>query len=61
VGVFAKQNETAVASPYPSYWQVFVNVWTNMLDPLLNGTTDTDPATVLTQMQDEVNRQAKQQ
>jgi multiple sugar transport system substrate-binding protein len=59
VAVFAKQNETAVAKPYPAFWQVFGNVWGNMIDPLLNGTTDDDPASVLSKAQDEVNRQAK--
>ncbi len=59
VAVFAKQNETAVAKPYPAFWQVFGNVWGNMIDPLLNGSVDDDPATVLQKAQDEVNRQAK--
>ena len=35
--------------------------WTNMIDPLLNGTTDDDPAAVLKKFEDEVNRLAKQQ
>jgi multiple sugar transport system substrate-binding protein len=60
VAVFEKQNETAVAQPYPAFWQAFGNVWGNMIDPLINGTTDTDPGEVLAQVQDEVNRQAKQ-
>jgi multiple sugar transport system substrate-binding protein len=61
VAVFAKQNETAVAKPYPAFWQIFGNVWGNMIDPVLNGTSDEDPAAVLAKVQDEVNRQAKQQ
>lgn len=60
VAVFAKQMDIANAKPTPTYWGVFGTVWANMIDPLINGTTDDDPATVLKNAQDEVNRQAKQ-
>ena len=60
VQVFAKQNETAVAKPYPAFWQAFGNTWGNMLDPLLSGAVTDDAASVLAKMQDEVNRLAKQ-
>jgi multiple sugar transport system substrate-binding protein len=60
VQVFADQMKVANAKPFPTYWQAFGNVWTNLLDPLLNGVTDDDPATVLKNMEDEVNRQAQQ-
>ena len=61
VTVFSKQMETANAAPYPSYWQAFGNAWSNMIDPLLNGTSKDEPEAVLAQFQDEVNRQAKKQ
>ncbi len=61
VTAFSKQMEIANAGAYPAFWQSFGNTWTNMIDPLLNGTTNDDPAAVLKKFEDEVNRLAKQQ
>ena len=61
VEIFSKQMEVANAGAYPSFWQAFGNAWANTIDPLINGTTDDDPATVLKSFEDEVNRLAKQQ
>jgi multiple sugar transport system substrate-binding protein len=60
VAVFSKQMEIANAKPTPTYWGSFSSVWSNMIDPLLNGATDDDPAAVLKAAEDEVNRLAKQ-
>ena len=61
VTTFSKQMEIANAGAYPAFWQAFGNAWANTIDPLLNGTTDDDPAAVLKNFEDEVNRLAKQQ
>jgi multiple sugar transport system substrate-binding protein len=58
---FSKQMEIANAEAFPSYWRSYGTAWTNLVDPLINGTTNDDPATVLKTFQDEVNRLAKQQ
>jgi multiple sugar transport system substrate-binding protein len=61
VQVFSKQMEIANAEVFPTFWKEFENAWNNSVDPLVNGVTDDDPATVLKAFEDEVNRLAKQQ
>ena len=56
VGVFGKQMEGAVSSPYPPYWQDYGTAWNNIIVPVLNGSTDEEPAAVLTQFNDELTR-----
>jgi multiple sugar transport system substrate-binding protein len=54
--VFAKQMEIANAFPYPPFWQDYSQAWSNIIDPLLNGTVDDPVESVLATFQDEVNR-----
>lgn len=61
VTVFSKQMEIAHGEPYPAFWQSFANTWANQVVPLLDGTTDDDPAAVLKSVQDETNRLIEQQ
>jgi multiple sugar transport system substrate-binding protein len=56
VGVFAKQMDGAHAAPYPPYWQDYGQAWNNIVVPVLNGTTDEDPAAVLKQFNEELTR-----
>ena len=56
VAVFGKQMENAHAAPYPPYWQDYGQAWNNIVVPLLNGTVDDDPATMLKEFSDEVTR-----
>jgi multiple sugar transport system substrate-binding protein len=55
-GIFAKQMADANAQPYPPYWQDFDQTWTNMIVPVLDGTSKDDPATVLNNFQKEMER-----
>ncbi len=61
VTVFSQQMDIATAAAYPTFYKSYQNAWANSVDPLINGTTDDDPATVLKSFEDEVNRLAKQQ
>jgi multiple sugar transport system substrate-binding protein len=54
--VFAKQMEIAYAEPFPPFWQDYAQAWSNMIDPLLNGTVTEDVGMVLAAFQQEVNR-----
>lgn len=56
VAVFGKQMETAVAAPYPPYWQDFGTAWNNMIVPLLSGPSNDDPAKVLADFDTELKR-----
>lgn len=56
VAVFGKQMETAVAAPYPPYWQDFGTAWNNIIVTPLSGPSDADPAKVLADFDTELKR-----
>jgi hypothetical protein len=48
--------EGANAAPYPPYWQDYDQAWNNIVVPVLNGTSDDDPAATLEAFATEVIR-----